>query len=93
MKKLGLLFVTILMMMLFAVSANALDTKGQCGDDVYWEYNLTSKELVISGTGATRNYKYKTSPFYDGDFETLIIKDGVIDGYYQVDKKNYAMSV
>ena len=81
-KKLGLLFAIIVMTLMFAVSANALNETGKCGENVYWNYDSTTKELVISGTGAMYNYanfynSSRKSPFYDSDIETVIIEDGV----------------
>ena len=77
MKKLGLLFVTIIMMMLFAVSANALEATGQCGENVYWTYDETTKELVISGEGAITLSYYYGGAFAGSDVETVVIENGV----------------
>ena len=49
-KKLVMLFAVIVMSLMFAISANALDATGRCGDDVYWSYDSNTKELVISST-------------------------------------------
>ncbi|MBQ3903592.1 MAG: hypothetical protein II744_01330, partial [Eubacterium sp.] len=39
-------------------SAFALDSSGQCGDDVYWSLDSTSGALTLSGTGDTWDYNY-----------------------------------
>ena len=51
-KKLGLLFAVIVMTLMFAVSASALSTSGQIGENVYYSYNKTTKAVIISGSGA-----------------------------------------
>ena len=41
----------------FANKASAigeLETTGQCGDNAYWELNIDTGELVVSGTGLIR---------------------------------------
>ena len=48
MKKIGFLFATIIMMMLFAVSASALDASGSLGDNVTYTYDSTTGEVVIT---------------------------------------------
>lgn len=77
MKKIGILFVVMLMAMFCAVSASALEATGKCGDNVYWSFDETASELVISGTGAMYNYSYKDSPFFASDIEKVIIESGV----------------
>ena len=77
MKKIGLLFATVVMLVLFAMSASALEPTGQCGDNVYWNYDSTTGELVISGTGEMSNYSFMKSPFYKSDIRTVVISEGV----------------
>ncbi len=74
------LFVAVVVTALvcFAVSASALNATGQCGDNVYWEYNITTDELVISGTGPMTDYEnYYSSPFYSNNIKSVVINDGV----------------
>ena len=77
MKKIGLLFSTIIMVMLFAISANALESTGQCGDNVYWNYTESTKELVIGGNGRMDDYSYGDSPFYNCEIKSVVVDDGV----------------
>ena len=88
MKKIGILFATIIMALLFVVSASALEPTGQCGDNVYWTYDSAKQEVVISGSGKTWNYNndyyngvmfYEAgSPFYNNDYiKSVVIEDGV----------------
>ena len=75
MKKLGVLFATVIMLMLFVVSANALEPTGQCGDNVYWNFNESTGELVISGSGDMWN---DISVFRDNNgIKKVTIKKGV----------------
>ncbi len=82
-KKINLLF-SFLVMLCFMVclgvnaSAAEIAATGQCGDDVYWNYNSETGELVISGTGAMYEYSCNESPFYDNDdIKTVVIEEGV----------------
>lgn len=65
-------------MMCLAFSASALEESGQCGENVYWNYNDSTGELVISGTGTMKNYSYFTqTPFYRANIRSIIIEEGV----------------
>lgn len=62
----------------FSVNASALATTGQCGENVFWNYNSETGELVISGTGDMWDYIYSSSaPFTDNTIRRVIIEDGV----------------
>lgn len=65
MKRLGLIFTTMIMVVLFAVSVSALESTGQCGENVYWEFDEATGELVITGNGDVWDYIYLLidSPF------------------------------
>ena len=56
MKRLGLIFTTMIMVVLFAVSVSALESTGQCGENVYWEFDEATGELVITGNGDVWDY-------------------------------------
>ncbi len=59
-------------------ATDELATTGQCGDDVYWDYNSETGGLVISGTGAMTNYyRADASPFYYSSIKSVIVEDGV----------------
>ena len=87
MKKIGLLFSIVLVIMMFAFSASALEPTGQCGDNVYWNFDESSGELVISGEGKMWDYGYyytdpghlyyDASPFYRSNIKSVIFKDFV----------------
>ena len=83
-KKLFLiLFVVVMAVVCFAFSAGALDTTGQCGDNVYWTFDESTGELVISGSGDMYDdYEYSdwfgdTSPFYNSNIKSVVINNGV----------------
>ena len=64
---------------LFAVpfTAKALDSSGQIGDDVYYNFNSTTGEVIVFGTGNTYNYG-TDSPFrHSNDVKSVVIEDGV----------------
>ena len=75
-KKIGLLFAVVIMVVLCTVSVSALEATGQCGDNVYWNFDETTGELVISGEGDMWDYSYK-SPFSNSDIKNVVIEDGV----------------
>lgn len=65
-------------MMCFGVSA--LEPTGQCGDNVYWNYNEVTGELVISGEGDMENFGYlAANPFYSSGsvIRSVIIEEGI----------------
>lgn len=57
-------------------AVNELATTGQCGDNVYWNYNKNTKNLIISGTGSMWNYSFD-SPFFRCDIKSVVIEKGV----------------
>ncbi len=77
----NLLFIMTMVVLCFAVgvTASALEPTGQCGDDVYWNYNETTGELEISGEGDMWDYEWEKSPFYRSDIKSIIIENGVTD--------------
>ena len=79
MKKLGVLFAMVMMLMVFAMSASALEPTGQCGDNVYYTYDSATGEVIISGEGKMTDYDYYSSdsPFYRSDITSVVIEDGV----------------
>ena len=66
-------------------SAFALDSSGQCGNDVYWSFDSASGALTLSGTGDTWDYTFDhladpecDSPFYvNRDIKNIIVESGV----------------
>ena len=55
-----------------AVPAAAADTSGQCGDNVYWEFDEATGTLTISGTGAMKDYPSAPSSRPWHSFRNLI---------------------
>lgn len=53
---------------------------GQCGDNLFWEYNPSTKTLTISGTGAMTDYNNYSSlaPWntYKNEMTTVVIESG-----------------
>ena len=59
-------------------AAGELAETGQCGDNVYWEYDSATGELVISGSGSMYDCTaYNESPFYNSSIKSVIINVGV----------------
>ena len=78
MKKIGLLFAIVIMVVLFSVLASALDATGQCGENVYWTFDETTGELVLNGTGDMYDYQGSYAPFWNNaDIKNVTIEDGV----------------
>ena len=71
----------------FAFSAGALDATGQCGDDVYWNYDSETGQLVLSGSGDMWTYEdiygpdpedYFLSPFrWASGVKDVVISNGI----------------
>lgn len=61
-----------------STKASALGPSGQCGENVYWEFDESTGLLTISGTGElSYDYSY-SSPFYQkSEIKNLIVEDGV----------------
>lgn len=82
MKKIGILFATIIMMTLFSISASAktIESSGKCGDNVYWNYDSVTGEIVICGSGEIYDYSYNCdiSPLrFISPLKSVIIEDGI----------------
>lgn len=52
----------------------AAPTSGQCGDNVYWEYDDATKTLTISGTG---DIKYRAWFTYTESIEKIVVENGI----------------
>ena len=51
---------------------------GQCGDNLYWQYNSTTHTLTITGTGDMNNYATSSQPWnaYASDITSVVIESG-----------------
>ncbi len=54
----------------------AEETSGKCGDNVYWNFNTDTGELVVSGTGKMTDYAYD-APWTGLDVRSLTIEEGI----------------
>lgn len=61
----------------FGSKANALAESGKCGENVYWNYNNSTRKLVISGTGQMKNYDPEESVFNYSNIKSIVIENGV----------------
>ncbi len=77
MKKISILFATIVMVLLFAFSASALYSTGQCGDNVRWSFNRSTGELIIKGQGEMWSDFDKF--MNDDTIKTVVIENGVTE--------------
>ena len=80
MKKIGLFFAMVIMIVLFALSASALEPTGQCGDSAYWTFDESTGELVISGSGKIDNAAF----IGEDDIISVIIESGITSLDYKV---------
>lgn len=60
----------------FGVSAL---NSGQCGDDLYWHFDLETGELCIFGTGDMYKYSLGTTPWFDynDEMKSIVVEDDV----------------
>ena len=77
MKKIGVLFATIIMAMLFVVSVSALDATGKCGNNVTYTYNSATGEVVISGEGDMWDIQWDQEPIFEGNIKSVVVENGV----------------
>ena len=56
-----------------------MNPTGQCGDNLFWEYDPTTFILTISGTGEMYDYAYGTKPWYkwQGSITSVVLPDGL----------------
>ena len=78
-KKIALIIaVLMLMAVCFVFGASALEPTGQCGDNVYWDFDSATGELVISGNGPMYDFESLSSPFYEeSDIKKVVIEENV----------------
>ncbi|MCI6355050.1 MAG: hypothetical protein MR774_08055, partial [Eubacterium coprostanoligenes] len=86
MKKVISLLMSFVMLfsVISSVNLSAYAGSGTCGENVYWNYDESSKTLTISGTGAMDDYFYKDGPYpntpwygYHNDILTVKIESGI----------------
>ncbi len=54
------------------------ETSGQCGDDLYWEFDESTSTLTITGSGAMKNdYWYSDVPWYSyrANISTIVLPE------------------
>ena len=80
-KILSLVLVALMLILVVPLAANAksIAETGQCGEAVYWNFDVTTGLLVIYGTGDMYDYEdNKGTPFFKNDtIKSVIIKEGV----------------
>ncbi|MBQ7500119.1 MAG: leucine-rich repeat protein [Clostridia bacterium] len=78
--------VSIVVFMCIAASAEgispdgaAADTSGRCGKFAYWEFNVSTGELKITGYGTVQDYSFGNSPWhpYCSYIKTVSYEDGI----------------
>lgn len=83
MKKMLSLIVSIMLVCGIVLSltfqAGAVNSKGQCGDNITYTFDYVTGLVVISGTGEMCAHIYpKYSPFYEADdIKAVIVEEGV----------------
>ena len=62
----------------YSVFAEDLQSSGKCGENVSYTFDSEAGTLTISGSGATENYPWGGSPFYNqSSIKSVVINDGV----------------
>lgn len=85
-----------------------IQESGKCGTYVTWQlknhyvkvsendYNMTKSSLIISGTGAMKNYGYQENPFYSWIVDEILIGEGVTTvgnyAFFRCDAKKVILS-
>ena len=90
-KLFGMLFIMVALVCVMTLSASALEATGQCGDNVYWNFNESTGELVISGEGPMWN---QSSLFNGSNIKSVVIENDITDiGSYTFSNCAYLTSV
>lgn len=83
-KKLLLGICGLFMAMAIAMPASQMDAEaavmtGTCGDNITWEYNDETFELVLSGSGDMAESEYGKQPWkeYKNDIKSVVVNDGI----------------
>ena len=58
-------------------SAATLSKNGYLGINVFYTYDSSTGEVVISGDGKMNNYNNSNSPFYNSNIKSVVIENGV----------------
>ena len=60
------------------IKASALNSSGQCGENVYYTFDESTGLLTVSGEGEMRSYNWNGSPFHNNsEIKTVVIEDSV----------------
>lgn len=61
------------------IDANAAVVKGTCGENITWEYDAQTQELVLSGSGAMEDCDYDKVPWndYRDEIKRVIVGEGI----------------
>ncbi len=60
------------------IKASALNSSGQCGENVYYTFDESTGLLTVSGEGEMRSYNLNGTPFYNNSvIKTVVVEDGV----------------
>ena len=60
------------------IKASALNSSGQCGENVYYTFDESTGLLTVSGEGEMRSYNWNGSPFRNNsEIKTVVIEDSV----------------
>lgn len=87
-RKIISVFLSVLLLMtVVPVTVGAVSqTSGQCGDNVFWSYDETTKTFTVSGSGATYNYSQNDREWVSSSIDTssvdyctlfVVIENGV----------------
>ena len=66
-------------------SSQTIATSGQCGDNIYWNYETETSTLIISGSGAMWDFEEVSVPWEDwkGQINSILIEEGITETGYR----------
>lgn len=75
----GLFMAMAVAMPVSQMNAEAAVVTGTCGNNITWEYNDETFELVLSGSGAMTESEYGKQPWkdYNDDIKSVVVNDGI----------------
>ena len=80
-KILSIILAILMVISIIPITASAATYSGTCGENITWEFDVTTKILTISGAGNMNDYLKNNRPSfesYKSQIETIIINNGVI---------------
>ena len=70
---------TLLIALFTSIGVALADESGTCGENLTWYFNSSTNTLMITGSGAMKDYSTTTTPWrsFSNEIFTVILPDGL----------------